>query len=276
MRLIESVSTAPRCTALCNLLKYLWFPYKIKVIRNNLVWCVIYLSLYILESFLHVRLGDIQRFISLCWWMNLDWSVVFDWPSCIFILSLWQAKQIFPCSNVMVRLCNCVNLILIITIIVGTVFKWLRRRSSSLIELLVQPLSALDGRIGEQTGERCWHGIVKENHDTAASSFFKLYAGRPQSSSHWTSKLMSLWNSVFSVLTPLSSTALQFVRSLCPNTPDSHEVIRHLYSLMTSGSFTSGCYSCVGAGRRLEHSGQRLSEEWEHCSRGWINYKHPV
>lgn len=33
---MRSVDTAPRCTALYNLLlKYLWFPYKIKVIINN-------------------------------------------------------------------------------------------------------------------------------------------------------------------------------------------------------------------------------------------------
>lgn len=40
---IKSVSTAPRCTALYNLLlKYLWFPYKIKVIINDLLSCVFY------------------------------------------------------------------------------------------------------------------------------------------------------------------------------------------------------------------------------------------
>lgn len=38
---IKSVSTAPKCTALYNLLlKYLWFPYKIKVIIKDLLCCV--------------------------------------------------------------------------------------------------------------------------------------------------------------------------------------------------------------------------------------------
>lgn len=40
---IKSVSTTPKCTALYNLLlKYLWFPYKIKVIMNDLLCCVFY------------------------------------------------------------------------------------------------------------------------------------------------------------------------------------------------------------------------------------------
>lgn len=39
---IKSISTAPKCTALYNLLlKYLWFPYKIKVIINDLLSCVV-------------------------------------------------------------------------------------------------------------------------------------------------------------------------------------------------------------------------------------------